>query len=222
MVHVPGERRLLGEDLDGRLGAHKVHDGLGVVECVVLLCVPHSGCLSAGLGLERVRLLELGHVREDALGVEEARVDLGAGEAAAHHEDLGGLVAAGRRLRGLHLIKKLVEDPEQRVVVRGPEDLGHEPPAGREKLGTKLEGREGELGLAVGILEPRLTHVGGSIVEDTVHSHILELLAQHGAALVRGDVGRDCHAAGHSLDGHEIHTHDHARHGHVLASNLEP
>lgn len=39
---------------------------------------------------------------------------------------LGGLIPRGLWLCGLHLLEELPEDPEQRLVVFGAEDLGDE------------------------------------------------------------------------------------------------
>ena len=43
-----------------------------------------------------------------------------------HHEDLGRLVSRCGRLRRLHLLEQLIEDVDERVVVRRAEDLRHE------------------------------------------------------------------------------------------------
>ena len=104
---------------------------------------------------------------EDVLGVEHARVDLGRREEAlAGDEDLGRHVTRRRRLGRLDFGEELVEDPEERVVVLGAEDLGAEGAAGAQELDGELERREDELDLGEGVLDPGGSDVGRTVVED--------------------------------------------------------
>lgn len=108
-------------------------------------------------------------VREDVFGVEKLGVDLGGSEVTlADDEDLGGDVTRGRGLGGLDLGEELVENPEERVVILGTEDLGAEGSAGGEEFGGELERSEYELDLGEGILYPGSSDIGSSIVEYAV------------------------------------------------------
>ncbi len=60
-------------------------------------------------------------------------------------EDLGGLVPRRLRLGGLHLLEELLEDPEQRLVVFGAEDLGDESATFGQELAGQLQGHEGQM-----------------------------------------------------------------------------
>ena len=75
------------------------------------------------------------------------------------HEDLSRLISRGLGLGGLHLLEELLEDPEQRLVVLGAEDLGDEGAALVQELTGQLQGHEGQVswkhrrGLKFGIEE---------------------------------------------------------------------
>ena len=61
------------------------------------------------------------------------------------HEDLSRLISGGLGLGGLHLLEELLEDPEQRLVVLGAEDLGDEGAPLVQELTGQLQGHEGEV-----------------------------------------------------------------------------
>lgn len=60
-------------------------------------------------------------------------------------EDLSRLVPRRLRLGGLHLLEELLEDPEQRLVVFGAEDLGDEGASFSQKVAGQLQGHEGQM-----------------------------------------------------------------------------
>lgn len=64
-------------------------------------------------------------------------------------KDLGGLVPGRLRLGGLHLLKELLEDPEQWLVVFGAEDLGDESATFGQKVTGQLQGHEGQMSWGV-------------------------------------------------------------------------
>lgn len=70
-----------------------------------------------------------------------------------------------RRLSSFHLSKKLIEDPDQRVVIFGSENLCHENSTFGQKLDSKLERLKDQFILSVSILNPGCSYVWSSIVE---------------------------------------------------------
>lgn len=60
-------------------------------------------------------------------------------------KDLGGLIPRCLRLGGLHLLKELLKDPEQRLVIFGAEDLGDKSAALGQKVTGQLQGHEGQM-----------------------------------------------------------------------------
>jgi hypothetical protein len=139
--------------------------------CPVALLVTSTLSL-LDFGLENLCLVvgswfcELG---EDVAGVEELGVEvLGRFVAAADDEDFGGDVSTRRWLGCLDLGEELVEDPEERVVVLGAENLGAEGSALLEELDSELEGGEYELDLGESVLHPGGSDVGSSVVENAI------------------------------------------------------
>ena len=65
----------------------------------------------------------------------------------ADDEDLSRFVPGGLRLGGLHLLKELLEDPEQRLVVLGAEHLGDKGATLVRELRSQLQGHECQVSL---------------------------------------------------------------------------
>mmetsp|Transcript_60321 Transcript_60321/g.155412 ORF Transcript_60321/g.155412 Transcript_60321/m.155412 type:complete len:619 (+) Transcript_60321:1041-2897(+) len=137
-------------------------------------------------------------LHEDVLRLEELGVELSGLEAGADHENLCGDVTRGCGLRGIDLLEELAEDPHQRVVVGGAEDLGDEGATWSEVLARQLQRVQCELILHVSILRPRGTDVGRAVVQHDIGISALQLLLQEVAALLGGDVRL---YAGHAVDG---------------------
>lgn len=110
------------------------------------------------------------------------------------------------RLRRLDLSEKLVEHPDEVVIVRAPEDLRDECPALDEELRRELHTHEHELGLAVRVLDPGGTDVRRTVVQHDVRLPVLELAADEVATLGGGDVGGEGDDVGDGLDGYQIDT----------------
>lgn len=61
------------------------------------------------------------------------------------NKDLSGLVPRRLWLSRLHLLEELLEDPEQRLVVFGAEDLGDESATFGQKVTGQLQCHEGQM-----------------------------------------------------------------------------
>lgn len=60
-------------------------------------------------------------------------------------EDLGRLIPGCLWFGGLHLLEELLEDPEQRLVIFGAENLGDKSATFGQKLTGQLQGHEGQM-----------------------------------------------------------------------------
>ena len=220
---VPPQRVRLAEVLDRRAAQHKLLDAHVASQQRTRVVVALGLGLLPLLLLQHIRrrLLLLDH-REDVLRVEELWVDGRILEAAAHHKDLRRLITRRLRLRRLDLVEELVEDPDQRVVVVGPEDLGHKPPARLQEVGGEPQRVQGQLVLAVRVLQPRRAHVGCAVVDHHVHDGALELALQSRPALLRRDVLLQRRALGHRLDRRQINADADGVLWHVLPRDLHP
>jgi hypothetical protein len=115
------------------------------------------------LGGVEVQLLK--HV----LGIEKLGIDfLGREVAEADDEDLGGLISGRGGLGCFYALEQLVQDPQECVVITGPEHLGDEGTAGAQEVDSELEGEERQLCLCVCIFAPCRADVGGSVVHDEI------------------------------------------------------
>jgi len=104
-----------------------------VVQSVITVRIAAAVPLTQ-LALEQVRYFLIGlclcvlHVAEDKLDVEELGVNaIGRLIVLAHHEDLGRLISGRLGLGSLDLFEKLLEHPNDRVVVFGSEHFCDEP-----------------------------------------------------------------------------------------------
>ena len=93
------------------------------------------------------------------------------------YKNKGGDTPRGRWLRCLDLPEKLVEHPDEVVVVCASEDLRDERPALDEKLRSELHAHEHELRLAVRVLDPGGTDVRCTIMQHDIGLPVLELAA---------------------------------------------
>lgn len=62
-----------------------------------------------------------------------------------HHKDLGRLVTRGLRFGGVHVFEELLENPEQREVVLGAEELRYEPATFAQKFCRQLHSTQRQL-----------------------------------------------------------------------------
>jgi hypothetical protein len=200
-------------------------DGFGVSVVIVTAALPDLTVLVSRSEASQSHVLILGgvYVLEDLVGVQEPGVDvLRRLELLADNERLGGNVTRGGGLRSLDLLEELVENPKERVVVLGAEDLGDKSASRTEELNSKLEGAEDEPRLGVSVLLPGGTHVGRTIVHANVQLPALEILAEEGAAVLGRDIGHVRLVAGDRLDGVEVDTDDEGADGHGLNGDLSP
>ncbi len=105
-----------------------------------------------------------------------------------------------------YFAEQLVEHPDEVVVVRTSEDLCDERPAFDEELGSQFHTHEHQLRLAVGILHPGSTDVGGTIMQHDVGFPVLQLAADEVATLCGGDVGCEGDDARYWFNGYKINT----------------
>ena len=110
------------------------------------------------------------------------------------------------RLRCLHTLEQLIEHPDQVVVVRGPEDLGHEGPSLDQELGCQFQTHEHKLRLRVRVLHPGSTDVGSTIVQYDVGLPVLEFAAEESATLWGRDIACKGDNARNGLDWHQVNT----------------
>ena len=79
-------------------------------------------------------------------------------------EDIPG----GGRLGGFDLPEELIEHPNEIVVIRTPKDFGNKCSAFVQKVHGKFETHEDELRLAVRVLDPGCSDIGGTVVQHNI------------------------------------------------------
>lgn len=85
------------------------------------------------------------------LGIKQSGVDfLRCQVRLANHENLCTFVTGCLRLCGLHLLEKLLENPQERVVVLAAEYFGHEPSSRHQELAGELRARVSMMSLDCG------------------------------------------------------------------------
>jgi len=165
----------------------------------------------------------VGQVGKDCSGVEQARIDALRGfEPQADDEDFGRDVSGRRGLCGFDLGEKLLEHPQQRVVILRSENLGDESTAFDEELGREFQRMKHKFGLVEGILHPSGTDVGRTIVQHTIGLPRLQVSSYRGAALFCRDIALEGDDLGNRLDGRKIDTDDETVLGHRLGGYLTP
>ena len=93
------------------------------------------------------------------------------------YKNKGGDTPRGRWLRRLDLPEKLIEHPDEVVIVHTTEDLGHKCATFRQKFDSQLQTHQHELRLRIGVLNPGGSDVGGTIVQYDVRLPVLEFAA---------------------------------------------
>lgn len=114
-------------------------------------------------------------ILEDEFGVEELGIDVvGSNKSKTDDENFGRLSSRSSRLSGFNFLEEFIQNPDQRVIICGSEDLGDESTTSSQDGGGEFQGSQDQFDLREGILGPIGTDIGGTIIQDDINLFALD------------------------------------------------
>jgi len=114
-------------------------------------------------------------ILEDEFGVEKLGIDVvRSNKSKADDKNFGRLSSRSSRLSGFNLLEEFIQNPDQRVIICGSEDLGDESTTSSQDSGSEFQGSQDQFDLREGILGPIGTDVGGTIIQDDINLFALD------------------------------------------------